>query len=92
MFAFQRLHSGHFIVTDHFFALFGQRWGLVIDRIDVAHFFIKLLVLARGQPVADLVRFNIRFFLKDGPRDGVKWSQRCLVSLFHPRSPGGSSG
>jgi hypothetical protein len=78
MFAFQSLHSGHFIIADHFFILFGQIWGLLIDRIDVIHFFIKLVVIARGQPVADLVWLNIRFFLKDVPRGGAKLCRQCL--------------
>ena len=80
MFAFQRLHPGQFISADHLFTLRRQVWRLFIQLVDVTCFFNKLgFILAAGQPVTDLVGFEIRFFLKDDPRVGVKWCQRCLV-------------
>ena len=80
MFPFQRLHPGHFIITEHFFTLGRQLWRLLIELVDVAGFFNELFfILTAGQPVTDVVRFEIRFFLKDVPRVGAKWCQRCHV-------------
>ena len=75
MFAFQGLHPGQFIIADHFFTLCGQLGGLFIQTVDSAAFFIEdRFTIAAGQPVTDLVRFKSRFFLRDGPRGGAKWS------------------
>ena len=75
MFALQGLHPGQFISADHFFTLSGQVGGLFIKTIDNTAFFIKCrLTITAGEPVADLVRFKIRFFLRDVPRGGAKWS------------------
>lgn len=80
MFTFQSLYTGQFIITDHFFTVVSQVWGLLIEMVDIACFFNKLFfIFAAGQPVTDLMRFEIRFFLKDDRRAGAKWSQRGLV-------------
>lgn len=80
MFSFQGLHPGQFISADHLFTLSDQLGCLFIQAVDGAAFFIKYrFTVAAGQPVTDLVGFEIRFFLKDDPRDGPKCSQRCLV-------------
>lgn len=80
MFPFQRLHPGQFIITDHFFTLGRQSGRLFVELVDVAAFFIKYgFTIAAGQPVTDLVRFDVCFFLKDAPRVGAKWSRRCHV-------------
>ena len=50
MLPFQGLNPGHFIIADHFFTLLSQFWGLFIDFIDIAHFFIKLIVIAWALP------------------------------------------
>ena len=77
MFPFQGLYPGQFITADHFFTLPGQLGCLFIQAVDGATFFIKYRFrVAAGEPIADLVRLNIRFFLRDGPRDGAKWLQR----------------
>ena len=77
MFPFQGLHPGQFVIADHFFTLPGQLRRLFIQAIDGAAFFIKYRFrVAAGQPIANLVRFNIRFFLRDVPRGGAKWCQR----------------
>ena len=92
MFAFQRLNPRHFVITDPFFPFLGQFWRLLIDRIDITHFFIKPFVIPWGQPIADLMGLYVRFFLKDVPRVGLKSFLLSLASLSHPLFPGGSSG
>jgi hypothetical protein len=80
MFAFQGLYPGQFIIADYFFTLVSQVWGLLIEVVDIACFFNKqCFTFAAGQPVPELMRFEVRFFLKDDRRDGPKWSQRYLV-------------
>ena len=73
MFPFQSLHAGQFIVADHFFTLRGQLGCLFIQAVDGTAFFIEhRFTITAGQPVTDLVRFNIRFFLRDVPHGGAK--------------------
>ena len=72
MFSFQSLDPGQFIIADHPLALSGQFGRLMIQVIDVRVFGLKLIVVLAGQPVADQMRFEIRFFLKDVRRDGPK--------------------
>lgn len=80
MFPFQGLHPGQFIIADHFFILCGQVGCLFIKMVDGAAFFIKYCFrVAASEPVADLVRLKIRFFLRDVPRGGAKWSRRYLA-------------
>jgi hypothetical protein len=79
MFAFEGLHSGQFIVTNHLFALLSQLWGALIQVIDVADFLIGLLIVPRGQPVAAEMGFDVPLFLKDVRRDAARWFQQSFV-------------
>jgi hypothetical protein len=80
MLPFQSLDPGQLIVTDDPLALLSQCLGLVIETIDVAVFFVKLLIPVGGQPIADLMGFEIGLFLKDVRRGGPKSAQQYPVS------------
>jgi hypothetical protein len=79
VFAFQGLYAGHFIQAFDTLALFCQGWRLVIQRIDVMDFVLKLAVMLGGEPVTVQVRFDLGIFLKDVPRGGVRWTPQYLV-------------
>src|SRR4030067_340225 len=61
VFSFQGLNAGHFIGTQHGFALCYQFWSLLIQRIDVIHLLIEPLIRFLGQPVTDQVRLEAPF-------------------------------
>lgn len=63
MLPFHRLNAGQFVRAQQGFAFFCQFWSLVIQRIDIFHFFVKLFVLflVRRQPVTNQVRFETPF-------------------------------
>src|SRR4030066_203122 len=61
VFSFQGLNAGHFIGTQHGFALFYQFWSVLIQRIDVIHLLIEPLIRFLGQPVTDQVRLEAPF-------------------------------
>lgn len=44
MFAFEGLDPGHFIITDHPFALLGQFGGTLIQVVDILDFLIAPLI------------------------------------------------
>ena len=92
MAAFEGLHSGQFIVTDDPLALFSQRWGALIQVIDVADFLISPLIRPGCQPIPDQMGFEIAFFLKDVRRDAARCSQQSFVGSVHRLFPGSSSG
>jgi hypothetical protein len=79
VFAFQGLHAGHFIQAFDALALFCQGWCLVIQRIDVMNFILKLVVMFGGEPVTVQMRFDLGIFLKVAPRGGVRWTPQYLV-------------
>ena len=62
MFAFQRLHPGQLVGADNRFALPGQLRRLLIQLIDVAHFFIQLFINDWCQPIANQVWLQSPFF------------------------------
>lgn len=72
MLPFQSLDPGQLIVTDDPLPLLSQCLRLVIETIDVAVFFVKLLISCGGQPIADQMGFKIGLFLKDVRRGGPK--------------------
>ena len=80
MLPFQGLDPGQLIVTDDPLTLFSQFLRSVIETIDVAVFFVKLLIPFGGQPIADQVGFEIGLFLKDVRRGGPKSAQQYPVS------------
>ncbi len=72
MLPFQSLDPAQLIVTDDPLPLLSQCLRLVIETIDVAVFFVKLLISFGGQPIADQVGFDVGLFLKDVRRGGPK--------------------
>ncbi len=51
--ALQGLHSGHLVRAYHPFPVLGQRWRLSIERTDILHLLVEVLLMGRRQPVAD---------------------------------------
>jgi hypothetical protein len=79
MLAFQGLNPGQLIVTDDPLPLLSQLLGPLIQPIDVAIFFSKLLIPVASQPIADQMGFEIGLFLKDVRRGGPKSAGQSLV-------------
>ena len=79
MFSFQCLDAGQFIIADYPLALSRQFGRLMIQLINVRVFGLKLIIIPGRQPVADQMRFEISFFLKDVRRDGPKSARQCRV-------------
>ena len=59
MFAFEGLHSGQFIVTDHLLALLGQSRSALIQVVDIADFLIGPLIRPWRQPIPDQMGLEI---------------------------------
>ena len=79
MFSFQSLHPGHFVIADNPLALLSQLGGLLIDGIDIFVLALKLVIVLAGEPVTDLMRFEIGLFLKDVRRDGPRFVRQYPV-------------
>ena len=73
VFALQGLHPRHFIHTFHTLSLFGQFRGLLIELVNIGHFFIKTGFISRCQPVATQVGLYISVFLKAWPHGVAKF-------------------
>ena len=73
MFAFQGLDTRHFIITDNPFPLLSQVWGLLVQLIEIFDPGLELRPIFGGQPIANEMRFNGRFFLKDVRHGGLKF-------------------
>ena len=80
MLALEGLDPRQFIIADQPFTPVSQLLSLVIQPIDVVIFRIELLIPLGGQPVSDLVRFQIGLFLRDARRGGPKSAGQCLAS------------
>ncbi len=74
MLAFQRLDAGHFIGTDHAFALFFQGVGVLIEMVDVFDFFVPVVIRFRRSPRAHPMGLEVRTFLKVSPHGTARWS------------------
>ena len=72
MLPFQGLNPGQLIVTDDPLTLLSQFLRLVIETIDVAVLFVRLLIPVGSQPIADQMGLDIVLFLKDVRRGGPK--------------------
>ena len=72
MLSFQGLDPGQLIVTDDPLTLPGQFLRPIIETIDVAVLFVKLLIPVGSQPIADQMGLDIGLFLKDVRRGGPK--------------------
>ena len=79
MFSFQGLDTAQFIIADDPLTLLSQLDGLMVQLINVAVFGLKLIILFVGQPVTDLMWFEIGFFLKDVRHDAAISAQQCPV-------------
>lgn len=79
MFAFQGLHTGHFIQALRPFALLGQFWRLTIACVDVRGFGFELLIVLGRQPVAVQMGLDVRIFLKASPHVGARFVQQSLA-------------
>ncbi len=69
----QRLDSGHFIVANDEFIVFGQCWRLPIQRIDGLALEREGFIFGTIQPIATFMRTNSCFFLKVSPHGEVRW-------------------
>ena len=59
MLPLQRLNTGQFIRRDDAVSLLGQLGRFVVDTTDIGDLRIKLVVLGRGELIADQVRFEV---------------------------------
>ena len=69
--AFEGLHAGQFIVTDHLLALLSQLRGALIQVVDIADLLICPVVKTGRQPLPDQMGFDIALFLKDVQHDAL---------------------
>lgn len=80
MLAFQGLHAAQLIRTHQPFTFLNQLWCLAIQTIDVFNLLIKSFVMNICQPIADLVRLKIAFFLTASPHVWARFRLQCFVS------------
>ena len=80
MLSLQGLHTTQLICAQHPFTFLHQLRRLPIGSVDVINFLVKLLVMSRCQPIADLMWLDIAIFLKASPRVWARFDLRCLVS------------
>jgi len=90
MMTFQSLNTGHFIDTFNALALLGSVRCLLVQRVNIADFDVKIGVMCRGEPIAIQMRLEISFFLKVSPRAEARcWLQSGAVGVhrqFHALS------
>lgn len=83
MFAFQCLDTCLFVVAHNMRALRFELWRLFVRVADGLHVLSVLLgvvlLIRRGEPVAALMRPELRFFLKSDRPDGAKCYRRSLA-------------
>jgi hypothetical protein len=82
MLALQGLHACQLIAAERPFALFSQRGGLTIQRIDVDDLLVELSIWLRREPVPDQVRFKVPLFSSRAAWRGEIWATmpRCMIS------------
>ena len=72
MFAFQRLHAGHFIGTFNALPLFRKFRGLFVQLVDIAELGVKIAFIGGCQPVTAQMWLNYSLFLKAWPHGEEK--------------------
>jgi hypothetical protein len=74
----QRLHSCHFIVANHEFALLCQFRRLLIQGVDGLAFDRECFIFGAIEPIATFMRVNGCFFLIASPHGEVRWLQQSF--------------
>lgn len=77
MLALQGLHAGQLVGAEHPFTRLRQFGCLLVQRVDVCHLLLELLVGCWRQPVANQVRLESTRFLKAGRHAEARGHLRC---------------
>ncbi len=90
--ALKRLDAGHLVDRNASNTGLCARLSLGIDAADIGAFVLEQWIGPGGQPIADAMRLEIRFFLKTAPPSAAIFAPRCPVSPPHRQAPAGSNG